>query len=343
MIRNKLLKAFRVAGYAVISCTLMLSCRKNSYEGKVVAVELNNDKGSYDGASLIVIDLDKPEKQAEVLSTGFESAAAPSISHDGRYLYFQGKKDGDHAWQIWVTDLQKKRTSRVTDLPENCLFPATLPDGTVIFSREGVVKNKKVYDLYRCERDGSALTRITYDPSINIHASVLQEGRVLFNSSQQYPDPKTTSLKVMLPDGTKSEVYYHGNFTAPLTGGSESTEGYIYFIETGGGLFRVKHTRPLHTLEYLSYGHPGNFSSVYPVEAGKLLVSYRPSIYDPFALYSFDAGTKEAPLLLHRESGNITDPLLVKSMTVRPSILPSAVDQNNPTAILMSQDINHSM
>jgi hypothetical protein len=344
MIRNRWLKVLMVAVYAVIMSALMLSCSKNSYEGMAVAVELNDAKGSYDGARLIAIDLDHPGKQAEVLSNGFESAAAPAISHDGRYLYFQGKKEGDPTSQIWVTDLQKKRTTRVTELAENCLFPAPLPDGTVIFSREGLISGKLVYDLYRCQRDGTALTRITFDPSINIHASVLQEGRVLYNSSQQYPDTKTTSLKVMLPDGSKSEIYYRGdNVIAPLTGGSESTDGYIYFVEIGGGLCRVKHNRPLHTLEYLAYGLPGIFSSVYPMEDGKTLVSYRPTVYDPFALYFFDASTKEPPQLIHKESGNIIEPLLVKSLAERPRILPSAVDQNNPTALLMSQDINHSM
>jgi hypothetical protein len=329
---------------AGVTSIIAPSCNRNSLEGMVVAVELSDSRGSYEGARIIAIDMDNPETEAGVLSTGFESAAAPAISHDGRYLYFQGKKEGDPAWQIWVTDLQKRRTSRVTELPDNCLFPASLPDGSVIFSRAGVIRDKVVYDLYRCQMDGTALTRITFDPSINIHASVLQEGRVLYNSSQQYPETRTTSLRVMLPDGTKSEAYYQGdNYTAPLTGGSESTQGYVYFVEAGGELCRVKHTRPLHTLEYLTWGFPGTFSSVYPMETGKLLVSYRPSVYEPFALYSFDAGTKDAPLLLYKGAGNILDPVLVKRMVERPRILPSAVDPANPVALLMSQDINHSM
>ncbi len=338
-------RLFRVAVYAGIASVACLSCSSNSYEGKVVAVEVQaNSQGSYEGAKLIAIDIQNPGKAATVLSTDFESAAAPAISHDGRYLYFQGKKEGDKAWQIWVTDLQKKLTSRVSDLPENCVAPASLPDGTVVFSREGLLKNKLVFDLYRCQMDGTALTRITFNPALNIHASVLQEGRVLYSSSEQYPKTKIPSLMVMRPDGTKSEIYYHGSPELfPVSGGAESVEGYIYFIDSNGQLNRVLHKRPLHTLEHLSDGISGSFSAVFPMEGSKNLVTYRPSDSEFYALYTFDADAKEEPSLIYKGSSTVTDPLLVSSKEERPMKLPSAVNPNNPTGLLMSQDINHSI
>ncbi len=336
---------FRLTVYTGIASVSFLSCSSNSYEGVVVAVELQDTQdGSLEGAKLITIDIQNPGKPAKILSTGFESASAPAISHQGRYIFFQGKKEGDQSWQIWVTDLQRRSTSRVTDLPENCIEPTSLPDGTVMFSREGTVKGKKVHDLYHCQMDGSDLRRITFNPAHNLSATVLQEGRVLYSSSQQYPDSKTPVLMVMRPDGTKSEIYYWGaGDSAPAGGGAESEDGYIYFIENGGQLSRVLHKRPLHTMERLSGALPGNFSSVFPIKGSKSLVSYRPSDKEPFALYTFDANTKEAPLLIYKGSSHVTDPLLVASMEKRPFILPSPVELNNPTAILMSQDINHSM
>jgi len=38
----------------------------------------------------------------------------------------------------------------------------------------------------------------------------------------------------------------------------------------------------------------------------------------------------------------VTDPVMIKAMKERPRILPSAVNRENPTGLLMSQDINHS-
>ena len=341
---SRWLNLFRLVAYTGMASVSFLSCN-NSYEGVVIAVELQDPlDGSFEGAKLITIDIQKPGKPAKILSDDFESASAPAISHQGRYLFFQGKKEGDQSWQIWVTDLQKRSTNRVTNLPENCIEPTALPDGTIMFSREGTVKGEKVHDLYCCQMDGTELMRLTFNPAHNLYASVLQEGRVLYSSSQQYPDSKTPVLMVMRPDGTKSEIYYRGaGGSAPAGGGAESAEGYTYFIESNGQLSRVLHKRPLHTLERLSDALPGSFSSVYPMKGSNNLVSYQPSDNEPYALYTFDADSRNAPHLLYKGRGHITDPLLVASMEKRPMILPSPVDLNNPTAILMSQDINHSM
>ena len=343
--RSRWFNLFRLTAIAGISSVIFISCSSNSFENMVVAVEVqNSSNGSYDGAKLIAIDIQNPGKAARVLSTEFESAAAPAITYDGRYLYFQGKKEGDQTWQIWVTDLQKKRTSRVTDLPENCIQPAPLPDGTLIFSRESNVKGKLVYDLYRCQMDGSALTRITYNPAFNIQTSVIQEGRILYVSSEQYPESRIPSLMVMRPDGTKSETYFRGtDLTFPISGAAESTEGYTYFIDNSGQVCRVLHRRPLHTFECLTDALPGRFSTIYPTEGSNNLVSYKATETELFALYSFDASTREAPVLLYKTDGNIVDPLLVTAMDTRPLKLPSAVNPANPTGLLMSQDINHSM
>jgi hypothetical protein len=324
---------------------LALSCSSNSYEGMVVAVELNGaNLDQLHGAKLIAIDIQNPGKTATVVSTGFKSAAAPALSHDGRYLYFQGKKEGDQAWQIWVTDLHKGGTTRVTDLPENCIEPAPLPDGRVLFSREGEVGGMVVFDLFRCEMDGTALTQITFNPALNTHATVLQEGRLLYLSQEVYPETKSVKSMVMRPDGTKSERYYSGTeASSPVSGGMESAEGYIYFIESGGHLTRVSHKRPLHSRESLSEALPGTFAAVYPMEGSNNLVSYQPSGDEPFALFTFDAATKEAPHLLYQGLGSVTDPVLVTLQEKRPLILPSPVDPGKPTALLMSQDINHSM
>jgi len=345
MIRSsRWFKLFPLAVFTGLASVMFISCSSNSYEGMVVAVELQeSSQGSYEGAQLIVIDIQKPEKQARVISEEFISAASPAISHDGRYLYFQGKKEGDQTWQIWVTDLQKNKTSKVTDLPQNCIQPAPLPDGTVVFSREGTIKQKLVFDLHRCQRDGTELTQITYNPAINIYATVLQEGRVLYSSSEQYPHTKTPSLMVMRPDGTKSEIYYRGTQEAyPVFGARESAEGYIYFTDSNGQLNRVLHKRPLHSLEHLSESLPGDFVAIYPMEGSNMLVSYRSSGSETYAIHTFDAATLEAPLMLYKGNGPLRDPILVAPMEIRPMKLPSAVNPTNPTGILMSQDINHS-
>ncbi len=110
---------------AVVVGLLSLSCSRNSFEGRVIAVEYpGNTVESSEGASLLAFDPDRPNKKVTYISRDFESASSPALSHDSRFLFFQGKKEKDDNWQIWMMDLRKNKTRLITDLPENCINPA---------------------------------------------------------------------------------------------------------------------------------------------------------------------------------------------------------------------------
>jgi hypothetical protein len=335
-------KAIRLAVFAGL-IPVMLSCG-NNYQGKIIAVELDGEPGNLEGASLVLLDPAKTDSEARVLVSDFASTASPSLSHEGRYLFFQGKEDQQDPWQIYMMDLQKGKLTRVTDLSENCTHPASLPDGSVVFSRESKVAGKVVQDLWKCMMDGCCLMQLTHNPAENTYPSVLLEGRILYSSKQVYPDEKEEQLMIMRPDGTKSELYSPGNNgLLPLSGGSESPEGYIYYISTDGQLSRVLHRRPLHTFENLSSELEGSFASVTADADGTCLVSYLPAGGSNFGIYRMDPGNPGKPDLVFAGRKNLVDPLPVQVVDPRPRILPSPVDPNQPTAILMSQNINHSM
>jgi hypothetical protein len=335
-------KGIRTAVFTVL-VSVMLSCG-NSYQGKIIAVEVDGEPGTLDGAQLVLLDPEKPEKKPKSLLENFESSASPSLSHEGRYLYFQGRQKEGDPWQIWVMDLKKGEVSQVTDLPANCTHPASLPDGNVVFSRENEVAGQVVQDLWRCKRDGCCLMQLTHNPAENTLASVLWEGRILFSSKQVYPEAGEEQLMIMRPDGTKSELYSPGSDgVLPVSRGLESPDGYIYFIGTDRQLSRVLHRRPLHTFENLSQGLDGYFASVTPVADSSCLVSYLPVDGSSFGIYSFDPRDPETPSALFLSEKSLVDPLPVRAMDPRPRILPSPVDPDQPAAILMSQNINHSM
>jgi len=338
-------KWLRVSGLAVcagIASALCLSCGSNSYEGKIVAVERTGEDP--ESVQLVLLDPEKPEKEASLILKDFKAASAPDLSHEGRYLYFQAKEENGDPWQIWMLDLKKKDLSRITDLPENCTDPASLPDGSVVFSRASMLKGREINSLWKIHRDGCCLTQLTYNPARDLYSSVLNEGRVLYSSTQVYPEAQEAVLMVMRPDGTKSEIYSAGCCgDRPSSGGSESSDGYIYFISGKGQLSRVQHRRPLFTFEKLSEGIPGSFASVRTAGDGSCLVSYRPSEGQAFGLYRFDPGTDQAPVPLIQSDNHLGDPVLIAALEPRPRILPSPVDPAKPTALLMSQDINHSI
>ena len=336
-------KAIRLAVFAGL-IPVMISCGNNSYQGKIIAVELDGEAGNLEGATLVVLDPAKAESEARVLLSDFASTASPALSHEGRYLYFQGKKSQGDLWQIYVMDLQKGKLTRVTDLSENCIHPASLPDGSVVFSRESEVGGKPVQNLWKCMMDGCCLMQLTHNPAENTYPSVLLEGRILYSSKQVYPDEKDEQLMIMRPDGTKSELYSPGGKgLVPISGGSESPDGYIYYISTEGKLSRVLHRRPLHTFEILSGEEGGSFASVTADKDGSVLVSYLPAEGSNYGIYRVDPQKPGSPEPLFASRKNLVDPLPLNIVDPRPRILPSPVDPNQPTAILMSQNINHSM
>ena len=245
----------RIAIFAALGI-LMLGCGKNSYEGKIIAVELEGAPGNLEGAQLVVMDPDRPGQAPRRLLKNFESSASPSLSHEGRFLYFQGRQKDAGPWQIFMMDLKKGEVSQVTHLPENCTHPASLPDGNVVFSRERKIEGIMAQDLWKCMMDGCCLMQLTHNPARNTFPSILWEGRILYSSKQVYPEAREEQLMIMRPDGTKSELYSAGKSgLIPFSGGSESPDGHMYFISTGEQLSRVLHRRPLHTFENLSLIH----------------------------------------------------------------------------------------
>jgi hypothetical protein len=332
----------RLAAYAGLAA-LLFSCSGNKYEGRIIAVELAGQPGSLEGARLVMLDPARPETGPVPLVTDFSATASPSLSHEGRYLYFQGKQQEGDPWQINVMDLQKGTVTRVSDLPENCTHPASLPDGSVVFSRESQISGTSVQNLWKCMMDGCCLSQLTHTPAINTLPSVLWEGRIMYSSAQALPETGDPQLMIMRPDGTKSELYSPGCCgLLPQSAGSEA-DGYIYYIVSGGQLGRVLHRRPLHTFENLSGNLGGSFASVSADAESGLLVSHLPDGESTYGIYRLDPSSEEkTPEVIYSGEKNLVDAMVVAVADPRPRILPSPVDPSKPTAILMTQNINHS-
>ncbi len=102
----------------------------------------------------------------------------------------------------------------------------------------------------------------------------------------------------------------------------------------------ISYRRPLHTYTDLSRGKEGEFISVLPLSTDKYLISYRETGKDRFGLYESESGTNNHErLLLSDPDYDIIDIAVVKA-TERPKKLPSEVDLQVKTGLLLCQDIN---
>ena len=278
----------------------------------------------------------KPGRDAspKVLTSSFYSARSPEISNDGQFMIFAGKKKEGDTWQIWETDLGNLKTRQLTKLKEDCTDPAYLPLGRFIFTCHSATDSLKANEsIFTSNIDGTDQKRITYNPYMYLASNVLSDGRILTIGIQKFPESGEQKFMVMRPDGTKSELFYKGSEGTVLNGpGFETNNGRIIFIESEksnpgkGNLITVSYNRPMHSRLNLTSEIEGDFRAVFPQPSGKLLVSYRKTETDRYALYEFDAENKSLGKQIY--SSNEYDVLEVVDAVshTRPRKLPSEVN-----------------
>ena len=228
----------------------------------------------------------------KILTADFYSARSPKISYDGKSLLFSAcKKQGD-PYQIWEMNLGNLKSRQITSSNVNCSDPAYLPAGRVVFSKFSPNDTLKAgHSLFVCKLDGSNLKRITFNPATYFSSNILKDGRLLAVSGQIFPDKQNPMFVVMRPDGTKADMFYQSGKDSYITSqGVETGAGKIVFTESdkpageNGKLISISYNRPLHSRVILSSGTDGEFLAVSPMRSGKLLVSYRKSEKERYAL-----------------------------------------------------------
>lgn len=335
--------------FIVVGCKKVGSGMLIATEAKLSSFTKNGitDPGRYiTGSRIIAFDPGKSSK-VRVLTGDFYSAAYPEISYDGKQILFSAQKNQGDVWQIWEMNLRKLNYRQITSFSENCTDPAWLPAGRLVFSKLTV--NDTVgtaHCLFTGNIDGSDMRQITFSPCDNFATQVLKDGRLLTVSRQLLPQKNYAMLIVMRPDGTKCDMFYMNKGKSIMASDPrETVDGRIIFLETkgnnstGGFPASVTYNRPLHSRINLSEGEE-EFQSVLPVTYDRFLVSYRKSGSDNYALYEFDAETKTTGRLIFSDPEyDIMDVIVAKAYE-RPKKLPSEVDLQVKTGLLLCQDIN---
>jgi hypothetical protein len=344
---------------AVISSGILLSsCRKKSMDGMIICTLVEGNaqmkiKNSGDSlqyishARIAAIDPDKPNGALIILTNDYFSAMSPDVSFDCKYLLFAAKRKQNDPWQIFEMNLADRKVTQITSSKENCVDPAYLPNGRVVFSMINTKdEHKSGYSLYTCTINGTDLKRITYNPHSYSCTSILKDGRILTVSRQLYPEKCDPLLMAMRPDGTKAELFYKGLVGSSLISkGCETASGKLLFIEDEGNahgskITSINYNRPLHTRISLTSGIKGDFCSVFPLTSGKLLVSYRQSATERYGLFEFDPDNKTLGKSIFSHNEFDVSEAVFLSRHERPKKLPSEVDMGVKTGLLLCQDIN---
>ncbi|MBP7639116.1 MAG: hypothetical protein KBA18_14670, partial [Kiritimatiellae bacterium] len=305
------------------------------------------------------------------------------VDYDGRAILFALKRsDRGDDYHLYEMDAATRDVRPLTEGLgiadyEGCY----LPDGRILFNSTRCMQIvdcwwTEVSNLYRCDRDGRNILRLTIDQVHLNYPAVTPDGRVLYtrweynDRSQMYPQP----LFQMLPDGTAQGAVYGENSWFPTTiihARGIPGSGKIFAIATGHhsrqpgelilidpargrqeaeGVTLVAPVRPTKSVTVDAYGQEGDlFAYPYPIDARTLLVTYNPDGWTRvdgkrhenrmtgFGVYWMDIDGQRELLVSRR--GLACGRAVPLRPRPRPPARPSLVDYARPTGTFYVQDV----
>jgi Tol biopolymer transport system component len=242
---------------------------------------------------------------ARLLTAGFDSAADPEVSFDGRSILFAAKKAKADPWCIWEMKRDGSGARKVTcgaagarqPVYQSTIYTITTTNvepwvqiafvGTQAdqMNEAGVAPNTS---LWSCKTDGSALRRLTYNLSNDLDPVILPDGRMVYagwlrHTTAHGPQGSVALLGVN-EDGTDYQTYAGEQGLRVRQMPTPTANGLLVFVEAdriaadgAGRLAAVSQTRPLHTYRSLTSEADGLFRAPSALPDGRLLVSWRPS------------------------------------------------------------------
>jgi Tol biopolymer transport system component len=270
---------------------------------------------SGDGGRLVVVS---PRGKARVLTAGFDSAADPEVSFDGRSVLFAAKRAATDPWCVWEMRADGSGARKITcgaagarqPVYQSTVYTITPtnvePWVQVAFVGENPGERNEAgsapnTSLWSCKTDGSALRRLTYNLSNDRDPAILPDGRMVYAGWLRSPgaDPRDrVSLVGVNEDGTDYQAYSGDQGLRAKRAPAPTVDGLVVFVESddvgfdgGGRLAAVSQSRPLHTYRSLSAEADGVFRSPAMLPDGGVLVAWRPASGGRFGIYRLDPAT----------------------------------------------------
>ena len=150
----------------------------------------------------------------------------PDVSYDGKRILFSWKKsDRQDDYHLYEMDVATEKVRQITSGLGFADYEGMyLANDDIIFNSSRCVQIvdcwwTEVSNLYRCDKDGKFLRRLSFDQVHTNFPTVLEDGRIIYtrwdynDRGQLYPQP----LYQMNPDGTSQMEFYGNNSWFPTT------------------------------------------------------------------------------------------------------------------------------
>lgn len=305
-----------------------------------------------EGARIVLLGTDG---RLRVLTEGFQSAADPEVSFDGKRLLFAAKKNAQDNWDVYEMEISGTRPRQVTRSMGNCRSPMyqsaifyldePRPSHQITFVGDaaGELEERgagRRTHLYSVMEDGSGLRRLTFNLSNNSGPVMAWDGRILFAAGTRLFGIHLDGTDYALAAESRSRIQ-----RMPAT----TPSGLVVFVEpdrfswdAGGTLASVTLRRPLHSYRRITQPAEGVFHSPSPLPDGSVLVARRPANgTGRYGIYRLAPATGRTEPIHEDPSWNEMQPRAV-APRAEPDGHSSVVDEQEPTAKLYCLNVYDS-
>ncbi len=331
------------------------------------------------GASLCLLQV--TEQGACQTSTLLEDSGGvirdPDVSFDGERILFAWRKSPDKDdYHLYEMNAATREVRQLTQGLGHADYEGIyLPSGDILFNSSRCVQIvdcwwTDVSNLYRCDKDGGLIRRVTFDQVHTNYPTLLGDGRIIYtrwdynDRGQIYPQP----LFQMNSDGTAQREFYGNNSWFPttvlhargvpdspkvmavLSGHHSHQRGKLALLDVrrgtqeavGAQLIAPVRETPPDRVD--AYGQGGDqFQYPYPLSESEFLVTYTPygagnrEYVRPYGLYFMNAdGRRELLASDPAISCNQPVPLAARE---KPHLRSSQVDYAKKTGVYYVQDV----
>lgn len=168
------------------------------------------------------------------LTPDFYAAADPRVSFNGRRILFSGQRRRRGLWQVWRIAARGGKPVQVTHCAANCLRPAWLPGGWIIYTSQGRKAGRLGSQIYRSRRNGGDPQPITFGPGNFRVEAVLPSGRLLVSAASPLladPSRDVRALYTLRTDGSALRLFGGADPARTVPGSARAmAHGVVAFI-----------------------------------------------------------------------------------------------------------------
>lgn len=146
------------------------------------------------------------------------------LSYDGREMVFSWRRNAAVKYQVYRMNIDGSGLVQLTEGDDYNFNACWLPDGGIAFlstrkSSYAYCWNSPVGVLYRMERDGSQVRRLSSNYLNDFTPAVLEDGRLIYSRWEYVDRPAIPiqSLWTIHPDGTGLRVFFGNRVLSPAT------------------------------------------------------------------------------------------------------------------------------